>query len=91
MIDGNEADDKIIAVLIGDATYGNYKDVADCPDIIIQRLKHYFLTYKDMPGLNVDSEITRVYNSEEAYEIIKLSIEDYKTRFENLNELLNNV
>lgn len=91
MIDGNEADDKIIAVLIGDATYGNYKDVADCPDIIIQRLKHYFLTYKDMPGLNVDSEITHVYNSEEAYEIIKLSIEDYKTRFENLNELLNNV
>lgn len=91
MLDGNEADDKIIAVLIGDATYGNYKDISDCPDIIVDRLKHYFLTYKDMPGLEADAEITHIYNSEEACQVIKLSIEDYKKRFESLNEVLSSV
>ncbi len=91
MLDGNEADDKIVAVLLGDATYGDYKDVADCPDIIIDRLKHYFLTYKDMPGLDADAEITHIYNAEEALEVIKLAIDDYKNRFENLNDILSKV
>lgn len=91
MIDGNEADDKIIAVLLGDATYGNYDDVLDCPEIIIGRLKHYFLTYKDMPGLPANAEITHVYGRDEAHHVISLSIEDYKNRFENLNEILSHV
>ncbi len=91
MLDGNEADDKIIAVLIGDATYGNYEDVSDCPDIIIGRLKHYFLTYKDMPGLEAKAEITHIYGRDEACEVVKLAIEDYKNRFENLNAILSNV
>lgn len=91
MIDGNEADDKIISVLIGDATYGEYKDIADCPHIIIDRLKHYFLTYKDMPGLEADAEITHIYGQEEAAHIIECSVDDYKNRFENLNEVLRQV
>lgn len=91
MIDGNEADDKIISVLTGDATYGEYKDVSDCPNIIIDRLKHYFLTYKDMPGLDVNAEITHIYGQEEAAHVIKCAIEDYKNRFENLNEILRRV
>lgn len=59
MIDGDEADDKIIAVLKDDAVYGDYKDISDCPKAVIDRLKHYFLTYKDMPGAERDKcEIT---------------------------------
>jgi inorganic pyrophosphatase len=50
MIDGNEADDKIIAVLNQDAVYGEYKDISACPTLVIDRLMHYLLTYKDMPG-----------------------------------------
>ena len=81
MIDGNEADDKIIAVLKNDATYGNYKDISDCPEVIITRLKHYFLTYKDMPGLDSEAEITHVYGLDEAKEVILHSLNDYKARF----------
>jgi putative transposase len=35
MIDGNEADDKIIAVMRGDASFGHWKDLTECPQSII--------------------------------------------------------
>ncbi len=88
MIDGNESDDKIIAVLNNDAVYGNYKDIADCPDLVVDRLKHYFLTYKDLPGNKADVEITHTFGIKEAHEIIKLSMEDYRERFSNLENML---
>lgn len=91
MIDGNEADDKIIAVLNNDATYGSFKDLSDCPTLIIDRLKHYFLTYKDLPGLDRQAEITHVYGVEEAYEVIRRSMNDYKARFDNLEDILKHV
>lgn len=50
MIDGDEADDKIIAVLADDPVYGEAKDVADLPTALVDRLRHYFLTYKQIPG-----------------------------------------
>lgn len=88
MIDGNEADDKIIAVMDNDAVYGNYKDISDCPDLVIDRLKHYFLTYKDLPGSKANCEITHIYGIEEAHEVIRRSFEDYKSRFFNLENML---
>jgi len=36
-------------------------------------------------------EITHVYGREEAMDLIARSIEDYQTRFENLDNLLSNV
>lgn len=91
MLDGKEADDKIIAVLDNDATYGSYKDIKDCPAVIIDRLKHYFLTYKDMPGMECEAEITHTYGEKEAKEIIDLSMLDYQKRFESLEDILKHV
>ncbi len=91
MIDGNEADDKIIAVLNNDAVYGAYKNIDDCPPMVIARLKHYFLTYKDLPGNKRDCEITHTYGIDEAHEVISRSIRDYQIRFESLNSALANV
>jgi len=92
MIDGNEADDKIIAILKGDAVYGQFKDLKDVPETIINRLKHYFLTYKNIPGEeNNECEITHVYGADEAKKVINLSINDYQVRFDFLNAALNNV
>lgn len=87
MIDGNQADDKIIAVLDNDVVYGHFKDIADCPNLVIERLKHYFLTYKDMPGLSKNTEITHLYNAEEAFEIIQESMLDYHNKFDNIGKL----
>jgi inorganic pyrophosphatase len=90
MLDGNAADDKIISVLKNDVVYGGFKDITELPDLVITRLKHYFLTYKDMPGQSNDSEITHVYQAQEAHEVIKLSIKDYQNRFEGLRTALSN-
>ena len=88
MLDGNESDDKIIAILKDDAVYGEYRDLSDMPLLVIDRLKHYFLTYKDLPGQQRDVEITHTYGAEDAHEVISRSITDYHTRFENLDSIL---
>lgn len=88
MIDGNQADDKIIAVLRNDTVYGHFRDVSEVPKIVIQRLEHYFLTYKDMPGVDSNTEITATYGAEEAKEVIRKSVEDYNNKFANLGKLL---
>lgn len=88
MIDGNQADDKIIAVLRNDTVYGHFRDIAEVPQVVIQRLEHYFLTYKDMPGEEKDTEITGSYGAKEAHEVIRLSVEDYNFKFDNLGKLL---
>ena len=49
MIDGDEADDKIICVLKGDAAFDIYSDISELPLAFVDRLRHYFLTYKEMP------------------------------------------
>ena len=62
-----------------DAVYGEYKDITDCPPQLIERLKHYFLTYKLKPGeVTSQVEITHIYNKEEAYEVIKNIRLDYE-------------
>lgn len=84
MTDGDEADDKIIAVLDNDAVYGGYNDITDCPVIAIERLKHYFLTYKDLPGEKRRVQITEVYGHDDALEVINRSINDYRNEFPDL-------
>lgn len=88
MIDGKEADDKIIAVLGNDVVYGKYEDVSELPEIVVKRLKHYFLTYKDLPGTKMVAEIPDTYGAEEAKAVIELSMKDYSDRFDNLGALL---
>ncbi len=89
MIDNAEADDKILAVMEGDAAYGSIQDVSQCPEPLVERLKHYFLTYKDVPGSpRVHCRITHVYGRDEAYEVIRRSHEDYMTRFGHIETML---
>jgi inorganic pyrophosphatase len=88
MIDNKQADDKIIAVLHNDAVYGDYKDISDVPPKVLDRLKHYFLTYKDLPGEERDCYITEVRGIEDTHTLIKLSIEDYHKRFAELDSML---
>jgi inorganic pyrophosphatase len=79
MVDGNEADDKIIAVLESDLVYGELQHIAQLPRALLDRLKHYFLTYKQIPGEGKRSvEIAEVYDQPEALEVIKRSMKDYE-------------
>jgi inorganic pyrophosphatase len=89
MIDGGEADDKIVAVLKGDEVYKEMQDISDCPENLIERLRHYFLTYKDMPGQGHRScEVTHIYPREEAYEVIRRSQQDYMEHYGDIDQQL---
>ena len=91
MIDKDESDDKIIAVLNNDTVYGHFKDISELPELVVDRLKPYFLTYKDLPGQDRNVVITHVFGIEEAHEIIRRSMEDYHHKFDNLANALSNV
>lgn len=88
MIDGGEADDKIIAVLKGDQAYGNIKDISELPEMVLNRIKHFFLTYKDLEGASKEVEITHVYGVDEAKEVIKRSYNDYAANFGDADQEL---
>ncbi len=79
LIDKNQADDKIIAVLDGDLAFGTFKDIGDCPERMIEQLRHYFLTYKDFPeqGKTSKVKIAEVYGKSEAHEVIRRGYQDY--------------
>lgn len=82
MLDHGEVDDKIIAVLQNDAVFSSFKDVKSCPEGILNRLKHYFLTYKQIPGEDkAKCEITHLYGPDEAKRILDLSIQDYNDKY----------
>ena len=79
MIDREQADDKIIAVLESDLAYGLIEDIGDCPQALVDRLKHYFLSYKQLPGdAPKKVEIVGVYDRAEALDVINRSLSDYR-------------
>jgi inorganic pyrophosphatase len=87
LIDRGQADDKIVAVLKGDAAYGLCAEIADLPRALIDRLQHYFLTYKRPPGAALEAvQITRVYGAAEAHEVIGRSRADYEERYPRLKD-----
>jgi inorganic pyrophosphatase len=86
LIDGNEADDKIIAVLEGDGVYGGMRDISDLPQTVIDRLLHYFLTYKEIPGTQKAPpvEVAQTYDKTMAHQVIRTGMEDYKVFIKQL-------
>jgi inorganic pyrophosphatase len=85
LIDRGQADDKIVAVLKGDAAYGHCREIEDIPSALVERLKHYFLTYKRPPGSDQEAvQIAAVYGRGEACEVIERSREDYRRKFPEL-------
>jgi inorganic pyrophosphatase len=89
LLDGDDADDKIIAVLVDDAAYGGWNDASELPKPVMDRLQHYFLTYKNAPNsARPACRITQVYGREEAHEVIRRSQDDYRARFGTLTARL---
>ncbi len=83
MVDHDEADDKIIAVLESDLIWGDTHDIKDIPEVLVNRIRHYFMTYKLVPSrpeeLNV--KITSVYGADHAKKLIEASMADYGDAF----------
>lgn len=81
MLDHDEADDKIIAVVANDNLWNRVNDISELPDVLLERLRHYFLTYKMVPGEESNVTIDDSYGREQAHKIINAAMEDYKYEF----------
>jgi inorganic pyrophosphatase len=81
MCDHGEADDKIIAVIEDDPLWSKIEDISELPHAIIDRLMHYFLTYKFEPGKQNHVSIGSPYGYGHAAAVIKAAIEDYRDAF----------
>jgi inorganic pyrophosphatase len=81
MIDGGEADDKIISVLENDYVWGAARDIDDVPAVFVERLQHYFLTYKLVPGQQPTASVDRIYGRDHARQVVAAALEDYAARF----------
>lgn len=84
LVDDNEADDKIIAVLKGDKVFEQYTEISQLPKGILERFEHYFLTYKSLPDAPNVCQIAYSYGKEDSYEVIRNAMGDYA---ELLNKL----
>ncbi len=83
LIDGGEADDKIIAVLKGDKVFEQYTEISQLPKGILERFEHYFLTYKSLPDEPNVCEIAYSYGRLESHEVIRSAQDDYRRLIAN--------
>lgn len=81
MIDNGEADDKIIAVLEKDNLWSEVDHITHLPKVIVERLTHFFATYKIVPNAPDKVKIGKAYNKSHALKVIKAAMADYEERF----------
>ena len=81
MIDRGEADDKIIGVLANDSFWSTIQDISALPPVLVDRLRHYFATYKVIPGEAGHVSVESVYGRDHAYEVVRAAMADYEEEF----------
>jgi inorganic pyrophosphatase len=84
MLDGGEADDKIIGVLENDYVWGTARRIGDVPAVLVERLQHYFLTYKLVPGERARARIKRIYGRAHALNVVRAALADYSEEYGGL-------
>jgi inorganic pyrophosphatase len=81
MIDHEEADDKIIGVLANDPYYADVVELEHLSPLMVERLRHYFATYKLVPGGQSPVNVDVVYGRAQALQVIQAAIADYTDEF----------
>jgi len=81
MLDEGEADDKIIAILEKDHVWGGIEELSDFPATLVERVRHYFLTYKLIPGKKNEVFIGEAYGKAHAETVIQASMQDYQEAY----------
>jgi inorganic pyrophosphatase len=81
MVDREEADDKIVAVLKSDLVWGEVEEIGQLQPKLVERLAHYFSTYKQIPGGGNVVRIAPAYGREHAEKVVLAAIADYAESF----------
>lgn len=80
MIDGGEADEKIIGVPSSDIdpSYDKIQDITDLPEIERQRIEAFFRVYKQLPEGRKKVELNGYGNAAEARQMIQQALDNFK-------------
>lgn len=80
MIDGGEADEKIIGVPSSDIdpSYDKIQDIGDLPAIELQRIDAFFRVYKQLPEGRKKVELNGYGNAAEARQLIQQALDSYQ-------------
>lgn len=81
MLDNGEADDKIIAILERDSMWGSVQDISELPEALVERLRHYFATYKSLNLDDMNVKVDKMYGREHAFEVVQAAMADYAEEF----------
>lgn len=79
MIDGDDIDEKIIAVPFRDPSHADYRDISELPHHIMDEIQHFFTVYKSLE--NKETVVKEVLGRERAEEIIEHCIKEYEYHF----------
>jgi inorganic pyrophosphatase len=76
MADEGAADDKIIAVHIGDPAFQDYRHVNELPKHTVREIQRFFEDYKALEGKEV--VVDELQGPDDAYEVINRAFESYR-------------
>ena len=79
MVDGDEYDDKIIAIPLQDPTWNYYKDVNQLPPHILNEIANFFEVYKSLE--HKSTTLSNTLGCEAALQIIRDTIHTYECHF----------
>lgn len=81
MLDDGDADDKIVAVLEHDPVYGDLKEIDELPGALVDRLIHYFSTYKLPRSGTHHVSVGEPYGRAHAEAVVMAAMADYRSEF----------
>jgi inorganic pyrophosphatase len=81
MVDGEDSDDKIIGVPVGDKRFDEINNLSDLNSHSLKEYAHFFETYKVLKGTGNPVKVNGYLDKEAAKKAILRSVELYKEKF----------
>lgn len=81
MVDGEDLDEKIIAVPVNDPNYKHFYDIKELPQHIFEEMMHFFEVYKALE--HKTTTVKNIRHKYEAIEIIRKCLNKYNETFNN--------
>jgi len=79
MVDGEDTDEKIIAVPVNDPSYSCYDSISELPQHVFDEISHFFTVYKQLEGKA--TIVKETMGPLEAIKVIQRSIDRYDKIF----------
>ncbi len=81
MVDGEDLDEKIIAVPVNDPNYKHFYDIKELPQHIFEEMMHFFEVYKALE--HKTTTVKNICHKYQAIEIIRKCLNKYNETFNN--------